>query len=206
METALEQATTRSADPLTTPKLKVIEKKPNGKGTGRHRLEIRPQFLDSALKLRGPTGIAKSLGCHPRTVRRRGLEAGLLALAGPVRRHEVQADGRIAQIWQSTTSQISPISDNPEALDAQVADILQLFPDFRREMIGGALLARGFRVPRNRIEASALRVRGIPPLFGERLIERRVYSVPGVNSLWHHDGQHGKFKCYPDLILPTYSC
>jgi hypothetical protein len=61
METALEQATTRSADPLTTPKLKVIEKKPNGKGTGRHRLEIRPQFLDSALKLRGPTGIAKSL-------------------------------------------------------------------------------------------------------------------------------------------------
>ncbi|KAJ7194085.1 hypothetical protein GGX14DRAFT_378361 [Mycena pura] len=161
MESALDRAALRSADPLTIPKLKVMEKRPNGKGTGRHRLEIKPQFLDSALKLRGPTGVAKSVGCSARTVRRRGLEAGVLVPGGPVWRHQVQPNGQIAQVRQSVASQISPISDDPEALDAQVADILQVFPNFGREMLSGALSARGFRVPRNRINASYLRVPGV---------------------------------------------
>jgi transposase InsO family protein len=30
-------------------------------------------------------------------------------------------------------------------------------------------------------------------MFGARRIQRRVYSVPGPNSLYHHDGQHGPY-------------
>jgi hypothetical protein len=29
-------------------------------------------------------------------------------------------------------------------------------------------------------------------VFEHIRIWRRVYSVPGPNSLWHHDGQHGE--------------
>ncbi|KAJ6527587.1 hypothetical protein DFH09DRAFT_1328057 [Mycena vulgaris] len=42
MQAALDRAVTKSSDPLTTPLLKVIEKRPNGKGTGRPHLEIQP--------------------------------------------------------------------------------------------------------------------------------------------------------------------
>ena len=43
---------------------------------------------------------------------------------------------------------------------------------------------------------SYLRVIGPPNnQFGNRRIERRVYSVPGPNTLWHHDGQHGRSSC-----------
>lgn len=201
MQEALEHAATQSSDPLTTPLLVVSRKVPNGKGTGRHRIEIDQQFLSSALALRGPTGFAGSLGCHPRTVRRRALQAGLAIPAPPVRQRQIQEDGSIVNVWQSTGPSIAAISDDPAALDVQVNDILQLFPQFGREMISGALRARGFRVPKNRIAASYLRVRGVPPMFGDRQIERRVYSVPGVNSLWHHDGQHGKFKLPFPLAL-----
>ena len=97
----------------------------------------------------------------------------------------------MAEIWSSTGPTISAISNDPNELDRQVADILTLYPSFGREMIIGALAARGFRVPRDRVEASYRRVHGLPGRFGERIIERRVYSVPGVNCLWHHDGQHG---------------
>lgn len=177
---------------MNVPPLVVIRKVPNGKGTGRPRLDIDSQFLSSALRLRGPTGIARSIGCSSRTVRRAALRSGLVEPGHPVRRHKIQMDGSVAQVWQSTAPAISAISDDPEALDRQVADILSLFPHFGREMIVGALAARGFHVPVDRIGASYRRVNGISRVFAERIIERRVYWVPGVNSLWHHDGQHGK--------------
>lgn len=191
MQAALDRAVHQSADPLAEPPLVVMRKQPNGKGTGRHRLDIDETFLSSALKMRGPARIARSLNCSPRTVRRRALNAGLVQPGAPVHRHELQEDGTVAEVWQSTGPAISAISNDPEALDFHVADILRSFPRFGREMISGALAARGFRVPRDRIEASYERVHGLPAIFGDRTIERRVYSVPGVNSLWHHDGQHG---------------
>jgi hypothetical protein len=30
-------------------------------------------------------------------------------------------------------------------------------------------------------------------VFQRITIRRRTYHVPGPNSLWHHDGQHGSF-------------
>ncbi|KAK6968904.1 hypothetical protein R3P38DRAFT_3244481 [Favolaschia claudopus] len=194
MQTALASAAEESADPVVEPRLVVMKKERNGKGTGRHRLAIDTHFLQNALKIRGPTHIAKVLGCNPRTVRRRALTAGLALPGAPVRRHELTADGRVREVWQSSGPSISAISNDPEALDFHVRDILQLFPSFGREMISGALASRGFRVPRDRIEASYIRVNGLPPMFGERTVDRRVYSVPGVNSLWHHDGQHGLIR------------
>ncbi|KAK7008037.1 hypothetical protein R3P38DRAFT_3593223 [Favolaschia claudopus] len=194
MHTALASAAEESADPVQDPPLVVMKKQKNGKGTGRHILAIDTHFLDSALKMRGPAHIAKVLHCHPRTVRRRALAAGLVLPGAPVRRHELTPDGRVRAVWQSTGPAISAISNDPEALDFHVRDILQLFPSFGREMLSGALASRGFRVPRDRIEASYIRVKGLPPMFGERIVERRVYSVPGVNSLWHHDGQHGLIR------------
>jgi hypothetical protein len=58
-------------------------------------------------------------------------------------------------------------------------------------------MALGEQVPRCQVEESYLRV--IDPLtnqFGNRRIEHQVYSVPGPNALWHHDGQHGGSLCY----------
>ena len=50
----------------------------------------------------------------------------------------------------------------------------------------------GYHIPRSHLEASYARVHGAPAnVFGVRRIERRVYKVPGPNSLWHHDRQHG---------------
>src|ERR1700733_11666826 len=45
---------------------------------GRPRLEIDPQFLPFALEVCGPTSVARALGCHPRTVRRRALDYNIL--------------------------------------------------------------------------------------------------------------------------------
>lgn len=60
-------------------------------------------------------------------------------------------------------------------------------------------------MPRERIIESYLRVYGTPGVFGDRAIHRRVYTVAGANSLWHHDGQHGMSLDYPrhhSLIIP----
>ncbi|KAF7366284.1 hypothetical protein MSAN_00884600 [Mycena sanguinolenta] len=177
MQAALDRGATQSVDPPNIPPLVVMRKVPNGKGTGRPRLDIDTQFLSSAIKLRGPKGI---VALHSQAIR-------CIAMRSR----------RMAQLHESGNRlpPPSPLSaDDPEELDRHVADILSLFPHFGREMISGALVARGFRVPRDRIEASCHRVNGISRVFGERVIERRVYWVPGVNSLWHHDGQHGLIR------------
>ncbi|KAJ7060658.1 hypothetical protein C8F01DRAFT_1253147 [Mycena amicta] len=150
MLSSLASARDQSADPPMASSLVVLRKVPNGKGTGRPRLQIDSQFLGSTLNvLRGPTGIAKAIGCSARTVRRRGLEAGLVHQGPPIRRQETQPDGSVSTIWQSAGPTISAISNDPALLDSEVVDILQCFPSFGREMLSGALAARGLRFPRD---------------------------------------------------------
>ncbi|KAJ6526004.1 hypothetical protein B0H19DRAFT_581814 [Mycena capillaripes] len=195
MTEALEEAVTKSSDPLNVPMLSVMPTVPPAeRKRGRPRKEINPEFLAGALTLRGPTGIGRSLKCSSRTVRRRALDYGLVEAGAPVFREVLQPDGSSQRLRQSTGPPISAISNEPEQLDLEIADILRLFPHFGRSMMDGALRARGLRVPQDRVEASYLRVHGAPPqMFGDRrLIERKKYSVPGVNSLWHHDGHHGE--------------
>jgi hypothetical protein len=49
----------------------------------------------------------------------------------------------------------------------------------------------GYRISRERITQSLVRIDPVQRVFQRIRIRRRVYSVPGPNSLWHHDGQHG---------------
>ncbi|KAJ7697131.1 hypothetical protein B0H14DRAFT_3039591 [Mycena olivaceomarginata] len=166
MTAALEDAVSASADPLTQPMLSVMPViPPSQRKRGRPRKDIDKEFLAGALALRGPAGIAKSLDCHARTVRRRALEYGLAEPGPPCFEDVVQPDGTFHRIWQSTGPPISAISDMPERLDQVMADILRRLPIS--------------------VFMGHLRV-----CFNERRLERRQYSVPGVNSLWHHDGQH----------------
>jgi len=57
-------------------------------------------------------------------------------------------------------------------------------------MLCSHLQSQGFYVTRQRIIDSFLRDNGATAEFGRQRIERRPYSVPGPNSLWHHDGNH----------------
>lgn len=66
-------------------------------------------------------------------------------------------------------------------------------------MLNGMLRALGHQIPRERIRASLVRIDPVQRVFQRIRIRRRVYSVPGPNSLWHHDGQHGISK--PDHLM-----
>jgi hypothetical protein len=90
----------------------------------------------------------------------------------------------------SFTGPLSTLSD--DELDDL---IIQLRSHFRRagiSMLDGMLRHLGRRLPRERIRESLMRIDPVQRVFQRIRIRRRVYSVPGPNSLWHHDGQHGK--------------
>lgn len=188
MVSLLEEACHQSMDPPDTAQPSVVKVVRTGR-PGRPRIEIDPGFLEQALALRGPHTIGPLLGCHPRTVRRRALEYKMVEPAQPVRSEVVSAEGVITTVWTSTTPPMSTLND--EELDQQIGQTLQMFPYFGRRMIAGTLLSMGHRVSQTRIRDSYLRVWGAPSIFGTRPIVRKVYWVPGVNSLWHHDGNHG---------------
>ncbi|KAI0350262.1 hypothetical protein OH77DRAFT_1499102 [Trametes cingulata] len=58
-------------------------------------------------------------------------------------------------------------------------------------MLDGMLRELGYRVPRERVRASLLRIDPVRRVFERIRIRRREYKVAGPNALWHHDGQHG---------------
>jgi hypothetical protein len=90
----------------------------------------------------------------------------------------------------SYTVPSSTTSDNE--LDQQILDIRRHFPLAGITMIHGALQARQMRIPRRRISESLMRIDPVRRVFGRQFVRRRKYQVPGPNSLWHHDGQHGE--------------
>lgn len=184
----LEDACSQSMDPLDDDQISVITLQRTGK-PGRPRIQIDRSFLDQAMALRGPHTIGPLLKCHPRTVRRRALEYQMVEPGDPVKKVVVNPDGHLQTVWTSTTPAMSTFTD--EELDRAMGEILQMFPFFGRRMIAGALLGMGHRVSEGRIRESYIRVWGAPSAFGTRPIVRKVYWVPGVNSLWHHDGNHG---------------
>jgi hypothetical protein len=69
-------------------------------------------------------------------------------------------------------------------LDAVIQSIVQNSPNSGQVMMRGALLGRGLRIQRRRIRESMLRVDPAGTECRRRLrIKRRVYNVPGPNSL-----------------------
>jgi hypothetical protein len=184
----LDEASHRSSDPPDGPSLAIVNPSFTGR-RGRPRLNIDPTFLAYSLELRGPKALASILNCSSRTIRRRALEEGFVEPGFPVLQATAAPDGSLTMEHTSGTPSMSYLSD--EELDQKVAQILEIFPNFGRSMISGHLRADGHRVPTSRIRLSYVRVHGSPGAFGQRQIARRKYSVPGPNSLWHHDGQHG---------------
>jgi hypothetical protein len=91
----------------------------------------------------------------------------------------------------SYTSPLSDISDSH--LDNLISQLRQHYTRAGITMLDGMVRRLGYRIPRERIRQSLLRIDPVQRVFERIRIRRRVYSVPGPNSLWHHDGQHGAF-------------
>ncbi|KAI0731442.1 hypothetical protein C8Q76DRAFT_591606, partial [Earliella scabrosa] len=144
----LDVACHQSIDPPETAPLPVIQTVRTGR-RGRPSKLIDRNFLQYALEMRGPARIARLLDCCPRTVRRAAIRYGLVQPAPPVFRHLTQADGSVVRDHTTVTAPISTLSD--AQLDAEVRNILSVFPDFGRVMIAGHLAAHGHRVPDSRI-------------------------------------------------------
>ncbi|KAF7297059.1 hypothetical protein MIND_00938700 [Mycena indigotica] len=172
----LEQAGLGHPDESERQRIQVVQLGMSTPSGGRPPVIIDEDFLKQAIQLRGPTQIARLLGCSPRTVRRRILEFNLANRAPPVFELYLTPDGSSEVRRNADSGQSSRYSQiSTTALDAMLA-------------------SRGMRISRSRLHASLLRVRGAPPAFGQRRIARKKYWVPAVNSLWHHDGQHGLIR------------
>lgn len=199
MLNAIDDASRTSADPPEAVVIPVAQWSYSGQ-LGRPSVLVDPNFLVTSISLRGPTEIAAIVGCSARTIRRRALEQGLVEPGQPVYVDHINEDGSLTRFWTSSTGGVSNLSDDD--LDTMTLQILENFPNFGRRMIDGHFRHLGHRVPRRRLQASYTRVHG-PPLgaFGPRRIQRRVYKVPGPNSLAHHDGQHGALNDLFTMVI-----
>ena len=95
-------------------------------------------------------------------------------------------DLRSIGLTVSFTGPLSTLCDN--ALDAL---ILQLRAHFRQagiSMLDGMLRRSGYHLPRHQIRESLMRIDPVHCVFQRIWICHRVYSIPGPNSLWHHNG------------------
>ncbi|KAK1229293.1 hypothetical protein PQX77_007651 [Marasmius sp. AFHP31] len=169
---------------------------------GRPRIEIEPELLETALRLRGPTRLADTFRCHPRTIRRRALELGLVEPGPPVyTEYGNEETGQSSRVYNAPTTplgtpaveedRVEDGSLTDQELDQLLCQILQIFPTFGRRMLTGHLRYLGHELPRERIRDSFERVQGMPAWMVTRPSSRRPYRVAGPNALWHHDGQHG---------------
>ena len=89
------------------------------------------------------------------------------------------------------SSNISEIDD--ATLDMLILRLQTHYWRARITMIQGMLQRLGHHVQREHVQQALLRVDPVHWVFECIRICRRVYNVPGPNSLWHHDGQHGVY-------------
>jgi hypothetical protein len=179
---------------------------------GRPSLQIDRGFLQWAYSLRSISSIAHFLGVSRGLVRQQLVEHGIaepqsqpfmlsaeytdsdsggnddvLDPSGAVSSPTSPSDNEY--FTTSYTSPQSAISDNE--LDDVVIRLRRHFRRAGVTMLRGMLQRIGYRISRERITQSLLRIDPVQRVFQRIQIRRRVYSVPGPNSLWHHDGQHG---------------
>jgi hypothetical protein len=196
----LDESHHQSLDALLVPKITTSWTVKTGR-PGRPRKEVDVEVLQGALTHWPLTKTAPTFECSARTLTRRLQDAGLKEVGPPVYVEVEDADGIISKQYTSTGPRMTEITD--EELDGVVSEILQDFPNFGQSMIAGSLSAMGIRVPSARQRESRLRVHGAPGVFSVRRLERRRYKVPGANSFWHHDGQHGAPQKVP-RVYQTY--
>ena len=172
---------------------------------GRPRKYVDPQILENISVGRTMrTEIAEMHKSSARLIRRRLVEFGLSEPGPPVYTEHTDVNGdTIREYRRGQCSDLSTITD--EELDELVLNARTQFPSFGRQMLDGYLMGMGHRVPRSRVVASLQRVTGESGSAPNRRLYRREYWVPGPNSLWHHDGQHGWFTS-PKINLYSLSC
>lgn len=193
----LDEGCTRSLDPLPEGESLLVSYTTHA-GPGRPRIDFDPDILACALELRGTHQLAGVLECSSRTIRRRALELGLRPPGRPVFTVQETADGEVARVYQPPARQFSQISHDD--LVGIVSEALVIFPYFGNKLMDGYLKSLGYHIPRDAIRSALQEVRGAPAVFGARPIHRVKYRVPGPNSLWHHDGQHGMYTVVPSGI------
>lgn len=165
----------------------------SGGQRGRPAVDIDPEVLATISSgRRTRQEVADMFHCSARTIRRLLVSYGLSEPGPPVYSDVVEPDGTTRRVYSAgKSSDLSQLTD--EELDEIMLQIYNQFLTFGRRMIDGYLMQLGECVPRQRILDSYNRVIGPPQgVFAPQRLHRRVYSVPGPNSLWHHDGQHGE--------------
>lgn len=203
---------------------------------GRPRIHIDPQFLQWAYSHRSTSGIHRFLNVGRTVVRNALIEYGIAMpqqnpftseddhgqtfepgdliedhILDPELPAPMQLPNDVLDLRPSLVSFTGPVSTlNDDQLDDL---IIRLRSHFRRagiSMLDGMLRRIGHRVPRDRIGASLTRIDPVQRVFQRIRIRRRIYSVPGPNSLWHHDGQHGASFCillcimYINIVIRSY--
>ncbi|KAJ3762574.1 hypothetical protein EV360DRAFT_92379 [Lentinula raphanica] len=179
---------------------------------------IDPDFLRWAYTHRTTSGIADFLGVSHRTVRRALLDNGIaspgnapphtrsVATVTPDENEESRdqlLDPRLsvpnifppevetaASLIQSSSSSVRRSNMSNDDLDSLIRLLRSHYARAGIQMLHGMLRRLGHIVPYERIRHSLIRVDPVHRVFERISIRRRQYSVPGPNSLWHHDGHH----------------
>ncbi|KAH7877175.1 uncharacterized protein C8R40DRAFT_1040501 [Lentinula edodes] len=182
---------------------------------------IHPDFLRFAYRHRTTSGLSHFLDVPRSTLRRRLLESGiaspgtnpfpangysmgdsnevrssdqdeLLNAEVPQPAHlpdDVQVEAA-AIPSSSSTGYITNISD--EQLDSLLGRLCIHFHRAGIRILDGMLRRLNIAISYERIRHSLICIDPVHRVFDRIRIRRRGYSVPGPNSLWHHDGHHRK--------------
>ncbi|KAJ7120403.1 hypothetical protein C8R44DRAFT_623637 [Mycena epipterygia] len=189
---------------------------------GRPRIEIDPSFLQFAHEHRSTTGISRFLGISRGTVQSALLRQGLVQpqpapFEDPVLSEaeddflDNESSNDLGDdildpsfaLLNSLPPGLEDLSTQPNSTGelSNIADwelnslVLCLRTHFRRagiSMLDGMLRRLGHRLQHKHICESLSRIDPVHRVFQRIHIRRRHYHVAGPNSLWHHDGQHGK--------------
>ncbi|KAJ3970262.1 hypothetical protein EV361DRAFT_1027262 [Lentinula raphanica] len=156
-------------------------------GRGRPRTEIDPAFLHWAYSHRTTSGIAHFLGVSRETVRWRLLENGI-AFPG----NDPFSSNGDSDSDELLDAQIQEPTSLPEAVVAEATSIASTsLSGNRSSSISDQQLDSLLSHLKVYYSRAGIRMLdGLLRLFDRIRIRRRGYSVPGPNSLWHHDGHH----------------
>lgn len=191
----------------------IVTLEPTG-SRGRPRKVINRDFLQWAYRLRSTAGIADFLGVGRTLVRQSLLDYNITAPGmnpfpddtaseasdgldppGQDLPEFVQGSSRDGQRHVTappTAGYLSNITD--DQLDQLLQKLRFEFPRAGLRILDGMIRNQGHIVQQRRVRESLLRIDPVARVFDRVRLQRRGYKVPGPNSLWHHDGQHGKFS------------
>ena len=182
---------------------------------GHPHISIDPVFLQWAYAHWSTSGIAQFLNLNRDTVSNALLDYGIAEAQGaslfgspagtsPSGSSDDLLDPEIPQPGSLPSNILNYAAEQPTLsftrplsgiTDGELDNILvHLCSHYRWagiSMLDGMLWHLGHHLPQERICASLIRIDPIQHVFQRIWIWRRVYSVPGPMSLWHHDGQHG---------------